>query len=357
MRNEIIVNSSSLEPFLFDGKWRTKGQLALSTAPKIIAEFGKWRRMIPVDGKEESVHSFISRKYGPLIAEYFSAFCKGIYGVGSELLGANSIIPSLVQYEKKYGSVGLGMICEKLMGKKESQVECVTGLYEEVKKKQVLWLKKGFSCFIDNLERYLISKNCAVELQTECKSISESKDKIVVGDCEFDFVISCLPLSILSNLIQYKSEFTPKETSLSIIQAAYSSKPNVKDGFGYLCLDRIKSPIVGASFDFWRNQNSLSIFMPYSESDGMLEKGLGVFKEQTGCTEDPIYSRVVHAEKAFPLLSVGYADYVKNLKNFSDSKFRGKLLLAGPSMVGVGVPDCIKSGYLAIQSIKKQKEK
>ena len=55
---------------------------------------------------DESVDSFISRRFGPaLAADLVSAFVRGVYGADSRSLSAFAAFPSLVRAEKEHGGV------------------------------------------------------------------------------------------------------------------------------------------------------------------------------------------------------------------------------------------------------------
>lgn len=351
MEKDIVTNEKFLEPYIFDGKMRNKTHLALASLPTILKEF-----FVKKGGKNnETVDEFFKRRYGDRLADCYSAFTTGIYGCESKFLEAQSIIPKFLEYERLHGSVGMGLVKTLLQGKQNT--DSITAykfnpqslhIHSKLKQKQVFWMKQGFLHFIHSFVAYL-KQTCSLHTNSECKKIHRTPlgltAEIDGKSLDFDAVISSLPLSSLHPIIEFPSSFIPRNSSLSIVQAAYHDALNIKPGFGYLCLHSCKSPILGVSYDHWRNQNSVNIFLKAQESKDYIATALKAFESHTGVYQEPIYTNCVTVKDAFPLFEPGYADYVLKLKDYCSNHFHGKLLLAGNSMVGIGVPDCVKSGF------------
>jgi len=68
----------------------------------------------PPDGEDESVDSLIRRRFGPDIAEKIvSAVMHGIYAGDSRQLSAGSVLPQLLEYERKHGGILRGTWAER----------------------------------------------------------------------------------------------------------------------------------------------------------------------------------------------------------------------------------------------------
>jgi oxygen-dependent protoporphyrinogen oxidase len=66
-------------------------------------------------------------------------------------------------------------------------------------------------------------------------------------------------------------------------------------------------------------------------------------------TAPPILSRVFMWNKAMPQYNLGHPEKLKQI-DAALGKYRG-LALAGNGYRGIGIPDCIRSGELAVQKI------
>jgi oxygen-dependent protoporphyrinogen oxidase len=68
-----------------------------------------------------------------------------------------------------------------------------------------------------------------------------------------------------------------------------------------------------------------------------------------GITAEPILSRVFMWENAMPQYNLGHPDILKRI-DVALEKYPG-LALAGNGYRGIGIPDCIHSGEMAVTKI------
>ncbi|SFD04211.1 oxygen-dependent protoporphyrinogen oxidase [Chitinophaga sp. CF118] len=84
---------------------------------KYVSGGAKWRlfterfRKARKDGGEESVSSFVNRRFGHEIGEYlFEPVLSGIYAGNPDNLSIQEVLPMLPRWEKEYGSVTAGLM-------------------------------------------------------------------------------------------------------------------------------------------------------------------------------------------------------------------------------------------------------
>ena len=70
---------------------------------------------------DESVDSFLRRRFGPGVANLASAGLHGIYAASSTDLSAKTVLGRLYEWEKEYGSVIVGMIRAKYSDKAKTE--------------------------------------------------------------------------------------------------------------------------------------------------------------------------------------------------------------------------------------------
>jgi oxygen-dependent protoporphyrinogen oxidase len=88
--------------------------------------------------------------------------------------------------------------------------------------------------------------------------------------------------------------------------------------------------------------------MPRDEST-LIELAREELQLTLGITADPLVSRVFVWEKAMPQYNLGHQDLLKRIDTALEN--HPGLALAGNGYRGIGIPDCIHSGELAVQKI------
>ena len=95
--------------------------------------------------------------------------------------------------------------------------------------------------------------------------------------------------------------------------------------------------------------------LPEGEGQGVREQLLTLAKEELhltlGITTEPILSRVFMWDKAMPQYNIGHPEKLKQI-DAALEKYPS-LALAGNGYRGIGIPDCIHSGELAVERVLK----
>ena len=92
---------------------------------------------------------------------------------------------------------------------------------------------------------------------------------------------------------------------------------------------------------------------PWKEND-LLELAREELKLTLGIIAGPVLSRVFMWENAMPQYNLGHPEILKRI-DAALEKYPG-LALAGNGYRGIGIPDCIHSGELAVNKILENKE-
>jgi oxygen-dependent protoporphyrinogen oxidase len=88
--------------------------------------------------------------------------------------------------------------------------------------------------------------------------------------------------------------------------------------------------------------------IPWNESD-LLALAKEELKLTLGINAGPLLSRLFLWDKAMPQYNLGHPDILKRI-DVALEKYPG-LALAGNGYRGIGIPDCIHSGELAVEKI------
>ena len=154
-------------------------------------EYMKWRPKRPDDLKDESIGSFISRRFGSALANnVVSAVIHGIYAGDIYKLSARTILPGAWQSESERGSVLEGQLYAATTGRRPvatDDVEIIkdfnsqlamSDTLEAVKKSSVFTFKGGIGELADRLERKLLgSRNVQIHEKTQVNRVRLQPDE------------------------------------------------------------------------------------------------------------------------------------------------------------------------------------
>lgn len=151
---------------------------------------------------DESVDSFVSRRFGPQLASnVLSALVHGIYAGDTRQLSMRAVFPSLWNLEAKHGSIIKGMLSRKKVPptpedlQKEEVAKSIPEIAEMMKDVSVYSLQGGIEALPKAIIRHLQSLP-NVEMRSEC-GISEldfSSDETV------GFKVSSSPKLVLAHV-------------------------------------------------------------------------------------------------------------------------------------------------------------
>jgi len=318
---------------------------------------------------DESLGQFVSRRLGREAYEnLIEPLMSGIYAGDGDKLSLQSTFPYLHDLETKHGSLARGALKMrqqiaahggKMQGSRSAFLTPTTGLPEIVEKlvdhlhNSDLRLNSPVSRITYHASRYL------VELETgevlEADSVILATPAPVTGNLLASFD---LELATVLQSIPYASTAT---VTLAYKQSDLS-RP--LDGYGYViprCEGSRALACTWTSTKFpHRAPDGYALIRVFvgragQESDipweeaGLLDLSREELDLTLGITAEPLVSRVFIWESAMPQYNLGHPEKLSQINNALE-KYPG-LALAGNGYRGIGIPDCIHSGELAVERI------
>ena len=320
-----------------------------------------------VDG-DESLGAFVSRRLGREAYEnLIEPLMSGIYAGDGDQLSLASTFPYLRDLELKYGSLARGA----LQMRKQSKGKAVQG-----SRSAFLTPTTGLAEIVEKLVETLRLDGATLSLNTRVTCITRLKPDtwnvtLDSGESlEADSVILATPAYISGNLlatvdpelasvlesIDYASTAT---VSLAFQQ---SDLPRDLDGYGYVIPRREGRKALACTWTSTKFPHRapdgyalIRVFIgragqdiPWNEQD-LLQLAEEEIRQTLGITAEPLLHRVFMWDKAMPQYNLGHPEKLKQI-DAALAKLPG-LALAGNGYRGIGIPDCIHSGELALNTI------
>lgn len=330
---------------------------------------------------DESVDSFLTRRFGPKVARLFgSALVHGIYAGDSRRLSVRAAFPSLWDAEDRgKGSVITGIVRTPKAAKNNDELE-VGNLPTIMSNASVFSFKNGLSTISSSLLQALAASNVSLSLKSRVVNLRalESGVKVQLEGAEFieaSHVVSALPLPRLDTLLPTNQRlphlsFNPR-SNVKVINLVFPCKPTDihPEGFGYLIprpadgYDNALSNILGVVFDSCAlaaqdqpGQNPITKLTlmcggPYATSvtevslDNLIDQ---LFSHLSRPRMEPIHVREHDQKECIPLPLVGHLERMKMTKRIaSEAPWNGRLQIIGADVDGAGIADCVKAGRVA----------
>ncbi|KAF3911753.1 hypothetical protein AA313_de0205944 [Arthrobotrys entomopaga] len=350
-----------------------------AVGPMLLEPF---RRRRPANVEDESVESFLTRRFGANVTNnLISAVFHGIYAGDIAKLSANSLMHEQYRNEKVYGSIVRGAV-----GVQESILEdqilrsmysVRTRMLGDIKGTSIYSFKGGMETLTRALDRDLREQdNVVVKTGVEVTGLrydDDTKSIEVQGlegpDNSFDFVISALPAAKTASLLPPGTADTLSETpsvTVMVVNLFYDQLNKVgHSGFGYLIpksvpLEQNPHRALGVIFDSdampgqdERQGTKVTVMLGGHWWDGRAsfpseEEGLAMAKEvlqqHLGITDPPMETLVSLQKDCIPQYEVHHAGRLRQAHEDLMNKMGGRLVLAGNSYGGVGLNDCVRSG-------------
>jgi oxygen-dependent protoporphyrinogen oxidase len=340
----------------------------------LVSWFGKARMGLDflqpaksVNG-DESLGTFVSRRLGREAYEnLIEPLMSGIYAGDGDRLSLASTFPYLRDLEVKYGSLARGAL------KMRAQAN---GKSVQGSRSAFLTPTTGLAEIVEALVNHLQSNKVNFRLNTTVTAI----DQVAAGICNLrldtgeslqaDAMILATPAFISGQLLE---SFDPSLASVlqsidyattATISLAYrqSDQHRDLDGYGYVIPRREGRKALACTWTSTKFPHRapdgyalIRVFVgragqdiPWNDND-LLELAKEEIALTLGITAEPILSRVFMWDKAMPQYNLGHPEKLKQIDSALE-KYPG-LALAGNGYRGIGIPDCIRSGELAVEKI------
>jgi len=314
---------------------------------------------------DESLSSFVRRRLGREALERMAQpMVGGIYTADPETLSLRATIPRFLDMEKDHRSLILAMLRKARAQSGTSGARY--GLF--------LSFDNGMEVLVNALKKAITG--CEVQLNTKVAAIERDQGWKLKTDKEepinADAVCLAVPAYVAAQLL---SHLNPS-LSAQLNQIKYASTATINfayprdaiqhplDGFGFVVPFVEKRSLIACTFSnvkfpgrapddhvllraFVGGALQPEMFaLEESEMLARVESDLG---ELLGITGKPLFAEVYKWQNSMPQYEVGHLDRVASIEN-SVRELPG-LTLAGNAYRGAGIPDCIRSGETAAESI------
>lgn len=336
--------------------------------PLALSALRDWRAP-KVTNNDESLFSFVNRRFGHEVAKYaIDPMSRGIFAGNAKELSVNCIAKRLRDVEQKYGTVLAGLVKDRKNAAKPDPDLLKYALVKKAKKeKWSVWsVAGGLENFVKALEKNVTENNVEVWKNTAVKGIVRSGDKLVVQteqkELEFDRVISCLPSNAMSSVIQ---PISPKLSTLlssipyvtvGIVNLEFSGHLIEEPGFGYLVPSSEPNRVLGVIYDtctFPQGDRTIltvmmggywfkELFGDNPSHEALFDVAVSEVQQSLKIKAKPTRHHVRILRDCIAQYVVGHTDVVSSARKLiKDLKL--PLNLAGSSYDGVGINDVIMS--------------
>jgi len=374
-KNTYVLHRNKLEP-LPDGLAMmipTNIQAILKT--QLVSWFGKARMGLDfvqpaknVNG-DESLGAFVSRRLGREAYEnLIEPLMSGIYAGDGDQLSLASTFPYLRDLELKYGSLARGA----LEMRKRSNGKSVQG-----SRSAFLTPTTGLAEIVEKLVESLKSK-VNLRLNTKALRITNYQSRYLVeledgSSLDSDSIILATPAFVSGTLLASLNPTLASDlqsipyASTATVTLAYRQSDLTRplDGYGYVIPRREGRKALACTWTSTKFPHRapdgyalIRIFIgragqdiPWNEND-LLELAKEELNLTLNITAEPILSRVFTWDKAMPQYNLGHPEILKRIDAALED--HPGLALAGNGYRGIGIPDCIHSGELAVEKIAQE---
>ena len=373
-KNTYVLNQNRLLPLPDGLSMMIPTNIDAILKSRLISWFSKARMgldfLLPAkaDSGDESLGTFVSRRLGREAYEnLIEPLMSGIYAGDGDQLSLASTFPYLRDLELKYGSLARGALKmrrtsngKSVQGSRSAFLTPTTGLAEIVEK------------LIESLTV------AGVDLRPGIRAVRIATDKsryrveLDTGESlEAGAVILATPAFVSSTLLASLDPALGSDlqsiryVSTATVSLAYrqSDISRELDGYGYVIPRREGRRALACTWTSTKFPHRapegyalLRVFVgragqeiPWNENE-LLELAKEELSFTLGITADPLLHRVFLWENAMPQYNLGHPEILKRI-DAALEKHPG-LALAGNGYRGIGIPDCIHSGQLAVEKIR-----
>ncbi|HZJ24615.1 MAG TPA: protoporphyrinogen oxidase, partial [Anaerolineales bacterium] len=292
----------------------------------------------------------------------------GIYAGDGDALSLASTFPYLRDLEIKYGSLTRGA----LQMRKQSNGKSLQG-----SRSAFLTPTTGLAEIVEALVAHLEASGAALRLNTCISNVTHHDSKFFLNiendsRIEADSVILATPAYISGALLASLNPPLASDlqsipyASTATVSLAYrqSDLSRPLDGYGYVIPRREGRRALACTWTSTKFPHRapkgyalIRVFVgragqdiPWNEND-LLALAAEELRITLNITAKPILSRVFMWEKAMPQYNLGHPKTLERI-DLQLEKYPG-LALAGNGYRGIGIPDCIHSGELAVERVFK----
>lgn len=316
---------------------------------------------------DESLGGFVSRRLGRAAYEnLIEPLMSGIYAGDGDALSLRSTFPYLRDLELNYGSLARGALAMR----KKAQVN---GQSAQGSRSAFLTPTTGLSEMVEALVAHL--QNADLRLNSPVSQIAKEDAGYFVELTDgsvlmADAVILATPayvsgrlLASLDPALAAELEAIPYASTATVTLAYHETDlPRALDGYGYVIPRREGRRALACTWTSTKFPHRapdgyalLRVFIREENDEDKASEGklLELAREELCLTLDitvePLFSRVFSWDRAMPQYNLGHPERLARIDAALEQ--HPGLALAGNAYRGIGIPDCIRSGELAVEKI------
>ena len=322
---------------------------------------------------DESLGAFVSRRFGREAYENLTEpLMSGIYAGDGDQLSLVSTFPYLRDLEIKYGSLARGA----LQIRKQSNGKAIQG-----SRSAFLTPTTGLAEIVEALVSYLKEHDADLQLNTRVATIARRTPdtwNITLDTGETltaDGIIIAAPAFAAAQILASFDSALANDlksipyASTATVSLAYRQSDLTRelDGYGYVIPRGEGRKALACTWTSTKFPHRapvgyalLRVFIgragqeiPWNEND-LLALATKELKLTLGITAEPLLHRVFMWENAMPQYNLGHPEILNRI-DAALEKHPG-LALAGNGYRGIGIPDCIHSGELAVNKILENRQ-
>ncbi|XP_053667735.1 protoporphyrinogen oxidase [Anopheles marshallii] len=336
---------------------------------------------------DESMYSFVERRFGKEIADYaVSSMLCGICAGNAKEISVKFLMKDLFEREQRHGGVLLGLLKEALQNRnKQKQRENVTtnptsasSLAQRAKAENwsIYSIRGGLQTLPETLAEDLRAKGVPIVTGTKFEELTFERDRVMLRvdgkEQQLRHLVSSIPSYKLAKHVQKQhSQLASTLSSIPFVDVCVVNLQYRKadllqqDGFGFLVPPIENLPILGVIFDsccFDMDDNTvLTVMMGGAwfekwfgknpSNEHLLEVALKHVSKILHIDQPPDSYKVNLLRKCIPQYTVGHQDRVKAIRDYIE-QHRLPIVLCGASYDGVGVNDVILSARTNVEKIQ-----
>ena len=374
-KNTYILNRDRLLPLPDGLAMMIPTDMQAMMKSRLLSWFGKARMgldfVLPpkaLNG-DESLGAFISRRLGREAYEsLIEPLMSGIYAGDGDRLSLASTFPHLRDLELEYGSLARGA----LKMRQQSNGKPIQG-----SRPVFVTPTSGLAEIVEKLVEYLKANGADLKLKTKALQITNDRLQYRVtlqtGETlNADSVVLATPAFAAGQILESLNPLLASDlqtipyVSTTTISLAYrqSDIPRQLDGYGYVIPRREGRHALACTWTSVKFSHRapegyvlLRVFVgragqnfPWNETD-LLALARKELKQTLGITAAPLLERVFLWDQAMPQYNIGHPEILKRIDAALEN-YPG-LALAGNGYRGIGIPDCIHSGELAVEKLTR----
>ncbi|MGA8529300.1 MAG: protoporphyrinogen oxidase [Acidobacteriaceae bacterium] len=323
--------------------------------------------------EDESVAAMTRRHFGQeTVDRLVSPLLSGVYGGNADQLSVRAVLPRMVTMEQKHRSLSRAMLSAR---RNPPPSQASAG---EPRRPRSLFttLRDGMSQMTDGIAARLAPGS--VHLSSPVESITRQGDGWLVetgfGRERYDALILALPAWTAGGLLRPTHsalgealQGVPYSSSITVTLGYQRDELcNLPPGFGYLVPMSEGRRMLACTFVHNKfagrtpaDKGVLRCFLGGSGNDALLDQTdaqLTAIVEQElaevlGVHAKPNFVRIARWRQSMAQYSVGHLERMQRVRE-GVASLPG-LALAGNAYEGIGVPDCIRTGQQAAESVLK----